>query len=212
MYDSTLIVPCLFASYTATGWLGSLIYLDELSFYRTWVLCLVWLSILVLVIGVVMLSSKKPEGRKRSESKDGRGWRADLDPEGEAQESALGAAEEGKRPPVRPRSDSILSLKEVGQKLREPFSRRRSSAASGASPVPSSSHPAYVVAAVDEDSKGLTSALPEEDEEDLDEDEVDRLEMVPTMGKDGLPGYSRAGADDEDEEDEEFGGFGDAKK
>lgn len=215
VYDSTLIVPVLFASYTASGWIGSLIYLDELSFYRSWVLGLVWFSIFVLVAGVVMLSSKKPEGRPRSQSKEGEGWRADLDPEGEAQESALGAAEEGKanRTPARgrDRSGSVLSLKELGQKLAEPFSARRrgSSAASGSFPTPRIPE---------------TSALPEEDEEDEgkgstyagagedEEDEIDRLEMVPAVGKTSPPGYSRAGVADDDDDEEDFGGFVDAKK
>ncbi|KAK4054958.1 hypothetical protein OIO90_003299 [Microbotryomycetes sp. JL221] len=65
-YDSTLVVPVLFSSYTASAFINTLVYLDEMDSYRTWVFVCIWLSILVLVCGVIMLSLKKvPAQRKR---------------------------------------------------------------------------------------------------------------------------------------------------
>ncbi|GAA94759.1 uncharacterized protein L969DRAFT_97276 [Mixia osmundae IAM 14324] len=60
-YDSTLVVPIFFAVYTASGFINSLIYLNETGVYKVWVFTCIWLSMLVLVIGVGILSSKKPE-------------------------------------------------------------------------------------------------------------------------------------------------------
>ncbi|KAG0150901.1 hypothetical protein CROQUDRAFT_72399 [Cronartium quercuum f. sp. fusiforme G11] len=59
VYDSTLIVPVLFAIYTASGFINSLIYLDELPIYRTWVLFMIWISIAILIFGVFLLSAKR---------------------------------------------------------------------------------------------------------------------------------------------------------
>ncbi|KAM0791685.1 hypothetical protein ACM66B_003959 [Microbotryomycetes sp. NB124-2] len=66
-YDSTLVVPVLFSAYTASAFINTLVYLDEMDSYRTWVFVCIWLSIAVLVAGVVMLSLKKvPATRKRA--------------------------------------------------------------------------------------------------------------------------------------------------
>lgn len=59
--DSTLVVPVLFAFYTAFGFLNSLIYLDQLHTYTRTITACICLSILVLIIGVGVLSSKKAE-------------------------------------------------------------------------------------------------------------------------------------------------------
>lgn len=55
-------------SYTASGFCNSLIYLDEFKTYKLWVFLCIWLSIGVLVIGVALLSFKKPVVRIRSTS------------------------------------------------------------------------------------------------------------------------------------------------
>ncbi|KAF8633435.1 hypothetical protein AX17_004605 [Amanita inopinata Kibby_2008] len=61
VYDSTLVVPVFYGVYTATGFLNSLIFNDEVDAYKTWTLFLIFFSILVLVSGVVLLTHKKPE-------------------------------------------------------------------------------------------------------------------------------------------------------
>jgi hypothetical protein len=76
----------LFASYTATGFVNSLVYLDQLPSYRTWVLVMIWLCIAVLVAGVVMLSSKRTEPKQK---RDLGNFSSAADPEGEAQQTAF---------------------------------------------------------------------------------------------------------------------------
>ncbi|KAH9485445.1 hypothetical protein JR316_0002353 [Psilocybe cubensis] len=61
VYDSTLVVPVFYGVYTATGWLNSLIFNDEVSAYKSWTLFLISVSILILISGVVLLTHKKPE-------------------------------------------------------------------------------------------------------------------------------------------------------
>ncbi|KAF8320817.1 hypothetical protein DL93DRAFT_2131210 [Clavulina sp. PMI_390] len=61
IYDSTLVVPTFYAVYTATGWLNSLVFMDEVSAYSNWILFAIFLSICILISGVVLLTSKKPE-------------------------------------------------------------------------------------------------------------------------------------------------------
>ncbi|KAG6845883.1 hypothetical protein H0H87_000689 [Tephrocybe sp. NHM501043] len=61
VYDSTLVVPVFYGVYTATGFLDSLIFNDEVDAYQGWTLFLIFVSILVLISGVVLLTHKKPE-------------------------------------------------------------------------------------------------------------------------------------------------------
>ncbi|EKM81025.1 hypothetical protein AGABI1DRAFT_71748 [Agaricus bisporus var. burnettii JB137-S8] len=61
VYDSTLVVPVFYGVYTATGFLNSLIFNDEVGAYKSWTLFLIFVSILVLICGVVLLTHKKPE-------------------------------------------------------------------------------------------------------------------------------------------------------
>ncbi|KAF5380563.1 hypothetical protein D9615_004481 [Tricholomella constricta] len=61
VYDSTLVVPVFYGVYTATGFLDSLIFNDEVDAYQSWTLFLIFASILVLISGVVLLTHKKPE-------------------------------------------------------------------------------------------------------------------------------------------------------
>ncbi|KIY50320.1 hypothetical protein FISHEDRAFT_25614, partial [Fistulina hepatica ATCC 64428] len=61
VYDSTLVVPVFYGVYTASGWLDSLIFNDEVDAYQSWTLFLIFASIMVLISGVVLLTYKKPE-------------------------------------------------------------------------------------------------------------------------------------------------------
>ncbi|EAU91775.2 hypothetical protein CC1G_04543 [Coprinopsis cinerea okayama7 len=61
VYDSTLVVPVFYGVYTATGFLNSLIFNNEVESYQSWTLFLIFVSISVLVSGVVLLTHKKPE-------------------------------------------------------------------------------------------------------------------------------------------------------
>ncbi|KAI5450135.1 hypothetical protein NCC49_003762 [Naganishia albida] len=59
--DSTLVVPLFYAGYTVLGFVNSLIFMNETDQYETWVLGAIFLSIGVLVAGVVLLSLKKTD-------------------------------------------------------------------------------------------------------------------------------------------------------
>lgn len=61
VYDSTLVVPVFYGVYTATGWLNSLIFTNATDAFASWTLFLIFVSILVLISGVVLLTHKKPE-------------------------------------------------------------------------------------------------------------------------------------------------------
>ncbi|KAJ7647271.1 hypothetical protein FB45DRAFT_892927 [Roridomyces roridus] len=61
IYDSTLVVPVFYGVYTATGFLDSLIFNNEVDAYQPWTLFLIFVSIFILISGVVLLTHKKPE-------------------------------------------------------------------------------------------------------------------------------------------------------
>ncbi|KAH7888575.1 hypothetical protein F5I97DRAFT_1853773 [Phlebopus sp. FC_14] len=61
VYDSTLVVPVFYGVYTATGFLDSLIFNNEVDAYKPWALFLIFTSMLILISGVVLLTHKKPE-------------------------------------------------------------------------------------------------------------------------------------------------------
>ncbi|KAG9221054.1 hypothetical protein CCMSSC00406_0005507 [Pleurotus cornucopiae] len=61
VYDSTLVVPVFYGVYTASGFLDSLIFNNEVDAYQSWTLFLIFVSILILISGVVLLTHKKPE-------------------------------------------------------------------------------------------------------------------------------------------------------
>ncbi|KAI9456626.1 hypothetical protein F5148DRAFT_1223980 [Russula earlei] len=61
IYDSTLVVPVFYGVYTATGWLNSLIFNDAVDAFASWTLFLIFVSILILISGVVLLTHKKRE-------------------------------------------------------------------------------------------------------------------------------------------------------
>ncbi|GAA5883457.1 hypothetical protein JCM3774_005958 [Rhodotorula dairenensis] len=57
--DATFVVPVLFATYTTSGFLNSLVLLNQTDAYRLPIFLMIWVSIAVLIAGVVMLSLKK---------------------------------------------------------------------------------------------------------------------------------------------------------
>ncbi|KAJ7217977.1 hypothetical protein GGX14DRAFT_598966 [Mycena pura] len=61
IYDSTLVVPVFYGVYTASGFLDSLIFNNNVDSYQSWTLFLIFLSIFVLMSGVVLLTHKKPD-------------------------------------------------------------------------------------------------------------------------------------------------------
>ncbi|EPS99891.1 hypothetical protein FOMPIDRAFT_1024026 [Fomitopsis schrenkii] len=61
VYDSTLVVPVFYGVYTAAGFLNSLIFNDEVDAYEPWTLFLIFVSMIILISGVVLLTYKKPE-------------------------------------------------------------------------------------------------------------------------------------------------------
>ncbi|KAH9914016.1 uncharacterized protein B0H18DRAFT_1046835 [Fomitopsis serialis] len=61
VYDSTLVVPVFYGVYTAAGFLNSLIFNDEVDAYQPWTLFLIFVSMIILISGVVLLTYKKPE-------------------------------------------------------------------------------------------------------------------------------------------------------
>ncbi|CAE6430684.1 unnamed protein product [Rhizoctonia solani] len=61
VYDSTLVVPVFYGVYTASGFLNSLVFNDEIDAYQGWTLFAITLSIFVLIGGVMLLTTKKPD-------------------------------------------------------------------------------------------------------------------------------------------------------
>ncbi|KAG9004991.1 hypothetical protein FRB90_010628 [Tulasnella sp. 427] len=68
VYESTLVVPMFYGIYTASGFLNSLIFNDEVDAYKPWTLFCLFLSIVVLIAGVVLLTHKKPEPKPAAAS------------------------------------------------------------------------------------------------------------------------------------------------
>ncbi|EIW83163.1 hypothetical protein CONPUDRAFT_121611 [Coniophora puteana RWD-64-598 SS2] len=64
VYDSTLVVPVFYGVYTASGFLNSMVFNDQIDAYKPWVLFLIFVSIAILISGVVLLTHKKPEPAK----------------------------------------------------------------------------------------------------------------------------------------------------
>ncbi|RSH94093.1 hypothetical protein EHS25_006747 [Saitozyma podzolica] len=56
--DTVVVVPLFYAGYTVFGFINSLIFYDEVGQYARWVLVAVFLSMGVLIAGVVLLSLK----------------------------------------------------------------------------------------------------------------------------------------------------------
>lgn len=68
VYDSTLVVPVFYGVYTAMGFLNSLIFNNEVDAYESWTLFLIFVSITILISGVVLLTHKKPDKHAPVES------------------------------------------------------------------------------------------------------------------------------------------------
>jgi len=60
-WDSTLVVPVFYGIYTCSGFLDSLVFYEEMQYFQLWVLTAIFLSILILIAGVILLSTKKPD-------------------------------------------------------------------------------------------------------------------------------------------------------
>ncbi|KAG2043612.1 hypothetical protein BDR03DRAFT_1054146 [Suillus americanus] len=109
VYDSTLVVPVFYGVYTATGFLDSLVFNNEVDAYKPWILFLIFASVMILISGVVLLTHKKPERSTRasaatalsglSSHKAARSSskvnRMDEDDENDDEEQALRKTEEG---------------------------------------------------------------------------------------------------------------------
>ncbi|KAG1862586.1 hypothetical protein DFJ58DRAFT_775862 [Suillus subalutaceus] len=109
VYDSTLVVPVFYGVYTATGFLDSLVFNNEVDAYKPWILFLIFASIMILISGVVLLTHKKPERSTRASAATGLSGlsshkaarssskvnRIDEDDENDDEEQALRKTEEG---------------------------------------------------------------------------------------------------------------------
>lgn len=85
--DSTVVVPSMFAIYSGFGFANSLFYLDELNVYSKTITAMIVLSMLVLLVGVGILSSKKIEAPLKKPRPDLEGT------PGEAEEPSAAATE-----------------------------------------------------------------------------------------------------------------------
>lgn len=56
--DTVTVVPLFYAGYTVFGAINALIFYDQTGAYATWTLVCVFLSIAVLISGVVSFSSR----------------------------------------------------------------------------------------------------------------------------------------------------------
>lgn len=68
--DSTVVVPSMFAIYSGFGFANSLFYLDQLNVYTKTITAMIVLSLLVLLVGVGILSSKKVDAPVKKPSAD----------------------------------------------------------------------------------------------------------------------------------------------
>lgn len=59
--DTVVVVPLFYAGYTVFGFVNALVFYNEVDQYATWVLVATFLSIAVLIGGVVMLSMKRTD-------------------------------------------------------------------------------------------------------------------------------------------------------
>jgi hypothetical protein len=63
------VVPTFYSVYTGAGFLLSLVFNNEIDAYNPWALALVFLSILVLIGGVVLLTNDKPDPNGKGQMK-----------------------------------------------------------------------------------------------------------------------------------------------
>ncbi|KAI0373429.1 hypothetical protein BV20DRAFT_962572 [Pilatotrama ljubarskyi] len=131
-YDSTLVVPVFYGVYTGLGFLDSLIFNDEVDAYKSWTLFFIFVSMLVLVSGVVLLTYKKPDekvtsptsavplsSRGRRRSRKGSSGLSDGD-----EEEALHDAEDGEHEEAMWQLGDVSDEDEDGRRSPRPTSPR----------------------------------------------------------------------------------------
>ncbi|GAA5832415.1 hypothetical protein JCM11251_006447 [Rhodosporidiobolus azoricus] len=213
-YDSTFTVPCFFATYTVSGFINSLVYLDQTKTYKTWVFALIWVSIAILVVGVILLSSKPSPKPKTRQNRSGSSASTTANPfddpayeldspvkPGFARqttdiEAAAPAAEE----PQRKRGQGWLSKLFGGLPAVEPATSTPSApstATQTGSSTPSASHKQDDLESADGASVFNSERTSQRDAEELEMDEVDRLGYAASVKS------SKRGVEDEDD----FGDF-----
>ncbi|TFK25670.1 hypothetical protein FA15DRAFT_638875 [Coprinopsis marcescibilis] len=184
VYDSTLVVPVFYGVYTATGFLNSLIFNNEVEAYQSWVLFLIFISIIILISGVVLLTHKKPEpittrirgattprsgvgsarrvGRRRSSHNLGDEENQNGMPGDRDEQWAVGEASDSEEE----EDDTLHS------KYRSPH-RRNSAPNSAASRRPRSASGSLIPAVGDSEVTGLVTAEDEETDGDADVENSD---------------------------------------
>ncbi|BEI83663.1 hypothetical protein CcaverHIS002_0402670 [Cutaneotrichosporon cavernicola] len=66
--DTVVVVPLFYAGYTVFGFINALIFYDQAGSYTRWVLVMVFVSIGVLIGGVILLSTKPEDSEPSDES------------------------------------------------------------------------------------------------------------------------------------------------
>ncbi|KAH9830710.1 uncharacterized protein C8Q71DRAFT_716260 [Rhodofomes roseus] len=135
VYDSTLVVPVFYGVYTAAGFLDSLIFNDEVDAYQPWTLFLIFVSMIILISGVVLLTYKKPEKKPSTTVTPGtvamasRSPRRGGGPKGDDEDDEQDALREGDEPePEEVWQIGDMSDDEDGARPRSPRPTRHRSA------------------------------------------------------------------------------------
>ncbi|QRW08437.1 Magnesium transporter NIPA [Ceratobasidium sp. AG-Ba] len=196
-----LTIPSLFVQvYTASGFLNSLVFNNEIDAYKGWTLFAIFVSILVLIGGVVLLTLKKPDPAPTNSTMIGaptrsRAKTSDEEAGDERDLEALHTNGPGDREEVvwqigdadDEDSDDGRVVKGGSSKLSPKINRRRSGSGSLRARANSFMGPKHQ----GEEGRGLMGAHDEEDEQD-DEPDHRRSPVSSLRRRD-------------DSEDEEFG-------
>ncbi|QRW21478.1 Magnesium transporter NIPA [Rhizoctonia solani] len=202
VYDSTLVVPVFYGVYTASGFLNSLVFNDEIDAYQGWTLFAIALSILVLIGGVVLLTTKKPDPNLANHTTTigvpsrSRAKNSDEESADERETETLHQSTPGER------SEPLWQIGEDDEdegrsamgatSLSPKINRTRANSGSLRSRSNSYLPPKHE----GEEGRGLMGAHDEEDEEDAE---------TPTVGP--QRGQSSRKRDSDDDDDDEFGGW-----
>ncbi|GAA5904157.1 hypothetical protein JCM6882_003963 [Rhodosporidiobolus microsporus] len=213
-YDSTFTVPCFFATYTVSGFINSLVYLDQTKTYKTWVFALIWVSIAILIVGVILLSSKpspKPKTRpNRSGSSasttatanpfDDPSYELDspVKPGFSRQETDIEAAAPAVEEPERKRGQGWLSKLFGGLPAVQPAAAKPSASTTGSSTPSTAARKQDDLESADGASVFNSERASQRGAEELEMDEVDRL------------GYAASVRSSKRGEDDDFGEFEEA--
>ncbi|BGP17792.1 hypothetical protein JCM10213_001706 [Rhodosporidiobolus nylandii] len=225
-FDSTFCVPCFFATYTVSGFINSLVYLDQTDSYKTWTFALIWVSIAILIAGVILLSSKpspKPQtrpGRSGSTASVAPGQnpfddryeldspgkpsfaRAETDVEAAAPAAAVAEATERKR------GQGFLSKLFGGLPAADPSSSSASAAPRNAAPAPQRRKPDEDLNSVAGDSVFASERTSQVGADELEMDEVDRLGYeAPEGSVRSRRGSVRSGKPGAESDEDDFGDF-----